>query len=157
MDLDIQKYIIPTDQLDLRKVLSEWIWLVKDKSIIALTKMGDALLKDNNNYLYFLDTGNGSIELISKNYQDFQNNQLSSELLEEILLVNIVNEIEKHQILLNSNQVFSYKILPILGGEYSIENIFALDVYEHFSFTRDIHFQIKDLPDGTRFEIKVTE
>jgi hypothetical protein len=155
MTLDIEKYLIPTDKLDLTKVLSTWTWLTDDKSIVALTKSGDALLKDSIGRLYFLDVGGGTIELKANNYHDFLEKKLSYELIEELLLPVVVDKLEQHEIKLNSGQVYSYIILPIIGGTYDENNMFALDIYEHYNLTGDIHFKLKDLPDGTKVEIKV--
>ena len=155
MTIDIEKYLIPTDKLDLTKVLSTWTWLTDDKSIVALTKSGDALLKDNNGQLYFLDVGGGTIELKANNFRDFFDRKLSYELTEELLLPAVVDKLEQLGLILKLGQVYSYTTLPIIGGTYDEKNMFALDVYEHYNLTGDIHFQIKDTPDGTKVEIKV--
>jgi hypothetical protein len=155
MKIDIEKYLIPTDKLDMTKILSTWTWLTVDKSLVALTKSGDALLKDNNGHLYFLDVGGGTIELKANNYLDFFDNKLSYELTEELLLPAVVDKLEQHGITLRSGQVYSYTLLPIIGGIYDEKNMFALDLHEHYNLTGDIHFQIKDTPDRTRVEIKV--
>ncbi len=155
MTIEIEKYLIPTDKLDFSRILSTWTWLTGDKSIVALTKSGDALLKDNNGNLYFLDVGGGTIELKSNNYSDFFDNKLSYELTEELLLPAVVDKLEQHGITLREGQVYTYSLLPIIGGTYDEKNMFALDLYDHYNLTGDIHFQIKDTPDGTKVEIKV--
>lgn len=43
----------------------------------------------------------------------------------------------------------------ILGGEYTIENLYAADAVEVMRFRGDLYNQIKDTPDGTPIEIKV--
>jgi hypothetical protein len=155
MTIDIEKYLIPTDKLDLTKVLSTWTWLTGDKSIVALTKSGDALLKDSNGHLYFLDVGGGTIELKANNYLDFLENKLSYELTEELLLPAVVDKLEQHGVKLKPGQVYSYILLPIIGGTYDENNMYALDLYEHYNLTGNIQFQLKDSPDGTKVEIKV--
>lgn len=153
MAIDIKKYLIPIDKLDLTKVLSTWNWLIGDKSIVALTKSGDALLKDNNEHLYFLDIGNGTLEFKADNYNDFFDKKLSNALTEELLLPLVVEKLELHGIQLKIGQVYSYTKLPILGGTYDEKNMFAVDLYEHYSLTGDIHIKLKDLPEGTHVEI----
>ena len=152
---DIEKYLIPTDNLDLTKVLETWIWLVDNKTIIALTKSGDALLKDNKGNLYFLEVGSGTIELKATNYCDFLDKKLSEELMDELLFPALVDKLEHNELMLRSGQVYSYILLPILGGTYDESNRCVLDIYEHYNLTGDIHFQLKDSPDGTTIKIKV--
>jgi hypothetical protein len=55
---------------------------------------------------------------------------------------------------LGKNEVYSFKKLPIIGGEYSVDNIEPTDISVHFTLTGMIHEQIKDLPDGTEVQIK---
>ena len=150
---EIDKSILKFDNLDLTRLLESWTWLTGGKSIVALTKVGDMLLKDRNNELYFLDAGNGEIRLISHNYIDFFQNQLSENVLAEILLPNLVDKLDSKYTNLKPGQVYSYHLLPILGGLYNETNMFPLDIYEHFGLTGIIHNRIKDLPDETRIKI----
>jgi hypothetical protein len=55
---------------------------------------------------------------------------------------------------LGKNEVYSFKEFPIIRGEYSVDNIAATDISVHFTLTGIIHEQIKDLPDGTKVQIK---
>lgn len=155
MTIDLEKYLIPTNDLNLMRILSTWTWLTVDKSIVALTKIGDALLKDNDGHLYFLDVGCGTLELKANNYNDFFKKKLDYELTEELLLPVVVDNLEKHGIKLKPGQVYSYTLLPILGGTYNEKNMFAVDIYEHYNLTGEIHFQLKDKPDGTHANILV--
>lgn len=155
MTIDIEKYLIPLDKLDLAKVLSTWTWLTGDKSIVALTKSGDVLLKDTIGHLYFLDVGGGTIEFKADNYKDFFEKKLSYELTEELLLPIVVDKLEQHGIKLIPGQVYSYTLLPIIGGTYDEKNMFAVDLYEHYNLTGEMHFQLKDSPDGTDVKIVV--
>jgi hypothetical protein len=155
MAVDIVKYLIPLDDVDLTKVLSSWTWLTGDKTVVALTKSGDALLTDKSEHLYFLDVGGGTLEHKADNYHDFFDNKLSHELTEELLLPTVVDKLKQHGIILKPGQVYSYTLLPIIGGAYDEKNMHALDLYEHYSLTGDIHYQLKDTTDGTQVEIEV--
>jgi len=137
----------------LARLLENWTWLTSEKSIVALTKSGDILLKDRNDKLYFLDVGIGEIKLISQNYQDFFQNHLSENVTEEMLMPNLIDKLERKYTNLKPGQVFSYNLLPILGGQYDESNIFPVDIYEHYSLTGIIHNKIKNLPDETRIKI----
>jgi hypothetical protein len=57
---------------------------------------------------------------------------------------------------LGTNQCYSFKNPPILGGEYAVDNIWPADLAVHYSFQADICRQAKDLPDGTKVEVVVT-
>ena len=153
---NIKHYILPLDNVDLAKILSTWTWLVDaSKSVIALTKTGDAVLKDTYNKLYFLDTGGGELKLISENYLDFIEQKLDDEVVQEMLLPPLVDLLEENGKQLTQGKVYSYTLLPILGGLYDQNNLYPLDIYEHYSLTGDLHYQLKDTPDGTRVDVVV--
>jgi hypothetical protein len=50
---------------------------------------------------------------------------------------------------LNDGQLYSYKKLPIIGGDYTVDNFEPTDIEVHFCFAGQIFRQIKDLLDGT--------
>ncbi|MFL5765997.1 MAG: T6SS immunity protein Tdi1 domain-containing protein [Bacteroidia bacterium] len=63
-------------------------------------------------------------------------------------------EIENSGIKLKDNEVFSFNKMPALGGEYTFDNIEPVDISVHFHLTGEICRQIKDLPDGTKVNVK---
>ena len=56
---------------------------------------------------------------------------------------------------LGPSQCYSFKNPPILGGAYSVENVWPADLAVHYSFQADICKQAKDLPDGTKVKIVI--
>lgn len=149
----IEKYILNLDNLDIASLLENWTWLTREKSIVALTKAGDILLKGRTDELYFLDIGIGEIKLISQNYHDFFQNHLSEKVTEELLMPNLVEKLERKYSVLKPGQIFSYNLMPILGGLYDETNMFPLDIYEHFGITGEVHNRLKNLPNGTSIKI----
>jgi hypothetical protein len=49
------------------------------------------------------------------------------------------------------------KIPFVLGGEFTIENLFLLDAAKAMRSRASLAMQIKDLPDGTKIEFKVVD
>src|SRR5256885_447197 len=45
----------------------------------------------------------------------------------------------------------------VLGGNYSLENVFAAEAVEGMRLRGHIATQIKDLPDGTQVDFRVTD
>ncbi len=155
---DIKTYIISLGDIDLKRILETWTWLTgENKTVIALTKLGDALLKDTDNKLYFLNTAEGSLKIISENYLDFIDLKLDNEVYEELFLTKLVDELNRNYKLLSPKQVYSFYKLPLIGGTYDMENIYAVNLYEHYNLTGEIHLQLKDMPDGTKININTSE
>lgn len=59
--------------------------------------------------------------------------------------------------LLGNGQCYAFKVPPVLGGDYVVENVWVAPWAEWFSFTADLFRQIKDLPDGTAVSFKVVD
>jgi hypothetical protein len=156
--IDIQSYTISTDGLSIDRIINPWLWLTnEDKTAIALTKCGDMLLKDPLGKLFFLDTGIGEMKLISENYLDFSNGTLGEEVYEELLMPKLIDELENANKKLAPGQVYAFYKLPLLGGTYEKDNVYPVNLYEHYSLTGEIHLQLKDLPDGSQVNFKITE
>lgn len=59
--------------------------------------------------------------------------------------------------ILGDGECYAFTTLPILGGEYTVSNIWITHWQEWFSFTADLFQQIKDLPDGATVRLNVIE
>lgn len=146
---NFQEHTIDISKIDRAQILNQWIWLTgTDKQVAYITKLGDALLTDKHQQFYHLNTGEGTIEKIE---------ELGIRDYEYIFLPELIRELEATNRCLSQNEVYSFTLLPVLGGTYSVSNMFKLDVYEHFGVTGEIHSQLKNLPDGTEVELHVTE
>jgi len=55
------------------------------------------------------------------------------------------------------DQCYGYKIPPILGGKYALENVSPTNLCVHYSLLADIWRRTKDLPDGTRIKAVVID
>ena len=148
-------YLIHLDGIDLSKVLITWLWLVgNNKIIIALTRAGDALLKDVNRNLYFLNTRIGELELISDDYLYFSEEKLDSTIYNKFLLPNLIDSLEEAGKILKCNQVYTHYKSPLISGVYHENNVYIVNIYEHYNLTGEIHFQLKDVLDETKVGFK---
>jgi hypothetical protein len=146
--LNILQYTINYINLDFSRLLIPWEWLIgNDKEIVVITKMGDLVLKDSSDKLYFLSVTDGEMEHISNYSNDFFKNRLSAEQYYEIFQPKLIEDLEKlDDKSLKEGQVYAYRILPIKGGEIALSNISCKDIYEHFIATAKIHKELDGLP-----------
>lgn len=63
--------------------------------------------------------------------------------------------------MLNGPLPIGQRLLPkvpfVLGGDYVVDNLYALDAVKGMKFRADIWRQIKDLPSGTQVKLKVIQ
>jgi hypothetical protein len=70
-------------------------------------------------------------------------------------MIPLVDRCVNAGITLAEGQCYGYRIRPLLGGEYTPENIYPTDIAQYCSLLADMYRQIKDLPDGTKVRIVV--
>ena len=156
METDTDLLLKDITKIDFEHILSAWQWRIADmRAAIMVTVWGDIFFEGNDEGIYWLRTDTGSLTKVAESNEHFQSllrdqtnidNWFSPPLLEE--LYNLGKSLKK-------DEVFSFQMLPVIGGEYSIENIVPCSISVHFANAGQICEQIKDLPDGTKVKIVV--
>ncbi|MCB1058569.1 MAG: DUF4262 domain-containing protein [Acidobacteria bacterium] len=102
--------------------LAPWRWLIgEDTRLLGVTLMGDVFLQDPKGKIRWLDTGQGQVERVAENEEEWRRmlpshgpRWLHAEVLEQLRAAGIE---------LPPGQVFSWRLLPMLGGSLSPDNI----------------------------------
>lgn len=71
------------------------------------------------------------------------------------LLLSLIEECRGAGKTLTSGQCYAFSTPPVLGGDYSADNVWVAPWKDWFAFTEQLFEQIKDLPDGTEVSIEV--
>jgi hypothetical protein len=132
-------------------ICSDWQWLLNNEYCpVIISLSGDMFLADKNAAIFWLDTGKGEMKKVADNINHFKSLLNDLENIDEWLLASSVLDLIEAGILLKENEVYSYKTMPILNGDYSIENFAPTDISVHFSITGQVCKQVVNLPEGTR-------
>jgi hypothetical protein len=115
-----------------------------------VSSVGDLFLRDSNNSIYWLNTGNGTLTEVADGIEKFKEKLQDQDVVSDWFLVDLIAALKAEGMTLKTGQVYSYKKLIILGGDYSPENFEPTDIEVHFSFAGQIHQQVKDLPPGAK-------
>lgn len=134
------------------RVLEDWRWLLgPDLQLWYVTKAGSALLRNPaDGSVHFLDVAAGTVERIAANVDGFKAAVVIPENLQRWLMRAVVDQMRGRGIQPGTNQCFSFKQPPVLGGAITPENMELCDIAVHFSIAGQIHRQVKDLPPGTK-------
>jgi hypothetical protein len=122
-----------------------------------ISSIGDMFLKDDYNKVYWLNVGDGTIQKVANDIEEFKNMLEDDDQVNEWFMINLVADIKQSGKELIPEKLYSYTKLPILGGQYTPDNFQLTDIKEHFSLTGEIHKQIKDLPNGTPIVFKIVD
>ncbi len=149
-------YTVSLDTLNLKRLLPEWYWLTGgDKEIIAITKLGEAILQDLTGNLFFLSTTRGTLDDIPGSKESLFEADIYEAGLEELFLPKLIDRIENSGKSLSDKEVYSYYVLPVMGGKCEADNMFNLSIYDHFAVNGKIHFQIKSLSVGVKANLEL--
>ncbi|MDB5149044.1 MAG: hypothetical protein JWQ57_3064 [Mucilaginibacter sp.] len=158
MDFYLDDLTIKLTGINIADILSSWTWLIKDwDEVLLISKLGDLFFKAKDGGVYWLATDSCELTKVGDSKQEFYSFLNDDEKIDNWFLPQLLKQLVQAGIQLNYNQVYSYKKMPVLGGEYSVDNIEPLDLKIHFELTGIIGEQIKDLPNGTKIKIKITD
>jgi hypothetical protein len=151
MKPSLQDLIKEIDNIDIADITSSWQWCLGSMhAVVTISCLGDMFLLGDDNAVYWLQTDLGKLSKIAENFEEYKEFLNDPEKTDDWFLSPLVEKLLDGGKTLKSNQVYSYKISPVLGGEYTVENIEPVSMSVHFSFSGQICEQIKDLPDGTK-------
>lgn len=154
--MNLNDYLIEHYDFDWATLLTGWDWLLPTEfNVWLMNKFGDLVLITNDDAIHFFDVGNGTLEQIADNRDDFSSQADLDDNANNWLMITLVDELLVSGKQLGNGRCYSYLTLPILGGAYSVENTITLPIAEHYSVCASIHHQVKDLPDGTKVRLKV--
>jgi hypothetical protein len=155
MTLTLEQLAKDLINVDLDNILHCWQWrLAEMKAVVTISCMGDMFLLGQDDNIYWLQTDTGNLSKIASSFEQYQQFLGNEENIDNWFLPLLVEKLIIAGKTLKENEVYSYKKLPVIGGEYIVDNIDPTDMSVHFAFTGQICEQIKDLPDGTKIKIK---
>lgn len=133
MDLEVTKDI---ENIDQDEILSCWRWCIPIvKSVILVSCLGDLFLTGEDNAVYWLHTDCGKLTRVAETLDAFLEFLNDEEKVDIWFLPEFISKLIEAGKILKENEVYSYKVLPVLGGEYNIDNIEPTDISVHFALS----------------------
>ena len=146
------------EHIDRAKLVEDWQWLIGSTALpILVTSVGDIFLQETSGEIYWLISGNAEYEKVAETYEEFQSKLQNNDIVHEWFLVPVVAQLKRQGVHLEQGKLYGFKQLPTLGGAYEANNYELTDIEVHFSMSGQMNLQIKELPDGTQVNLKVTE
>ena len=137
-------------KIDVLDICSEWQWLLGNQTaVILVSSIGDMFLLGNDDSIYWLETGTAELTCVAQNIEEFEALLKKEEIVDNWFLPELISQLIEKGVTLKENQVYSFKVPPILGGEYTLDNFEATDMSVHFSISGQINKQVWDARDGT--------
>ena len=156
--MNIHDYLLEQRDRDWSDLLSGWgqalpssftLWLVN--------RFGDLFVVLDDGAVHMLDVGAGTFTRVADSRDHFAELLDRDNNANNWLMIPLVDRCVEAGMTLSSTQCYGYKVPPILGGEYVIDNVEPTDLSVHYWLLADIYGQTKDVPDGTRIKAVVID
>jgi hypothetical protein len=135
----------------LAAALSDWQWLpeLTGKQPLVTSAFGDVFLRGEDG-VWFLDTVEGNVSRQWDSPNDLQQQLNTRDGQDRFLMAGLVETAVGAGLVAGQGEVLSFKVPPVLGGQFDVDNLDVTDLVVALSVAGQIHRQVKDLPPGTQ-------
>jgi hypothetical protein len=136
--------------LDRDELLRDWRWLIGDRKVpILLSAIGDVFVQDlDDGAVYLLSTGAAALTRVADSIDTFWASLADRDFVLEHFVPGIVGQLRNAGVVLGPRQIYSYKIPPLHGGQYSTSNLEPNDIDVHFSLLGQTAQKVRGIPEG---------
>ncbi|MEO5773343.1 MAG: T6SS immunity protein Tdi1 domain-containing protein [Sphingomicrobium sp.] len=136
--------------------LSLWSPILPSETRVLRTNLfGDAFVLVGGGAVHMLERAAHSAERIALSEQAFWREV--GDDTHGWQLRGLADQCRRAGKILADGQCYAFTKLPVLGGDYTVENVRVASWEDWFSFTADLFQQIKDLPDEAAVRLKIVE
>jgi len=154
--MSIHDYLIDHGGFDSPQLLSAWAWLLPaGVSPWLMNRFGDVFLIYPDGTIHMLDVGGGTVEKVADNRDDFSAKLDQEDNANQWLMLSLVDRLIEAGVRLKPGRCYGYKLPPVLGGPYTVDNTAVLPIEEHLSSNGELHEQLRDVPDGGEVRLVV--
>ncbi len=158
--MNLEDYLVEFAKLPFSALMANWRWLIPTGTKMEpwlMNCFGDLFWFDDAGRVQLLNVTEGDCEVLADSEDEFFDRLAELENAQMWLMLDFVDEIVEAHGKLRPGQCYGFKELPILGGEYEVDNVYVSPIVKYWDFCGDVHEQIDRLPDGAEIEINVPE
>jgi hypothetical protein len=125
--------------------------------VVATSPFGHLVIRDEDGRFWYLDPELREIDRIADTEEQLFTHMNKAEVKQVWLAENLVAEARDRLGAPPPGCCYSLTPHALLAGDYSPENLWIVPIVELVRFTGSVEQQTRHLPEGTKFELKVTE
>jgi hypothetical protein len=158
MALTLDDLTVSISHLDRKALLRDWRWLIGPTKVpVLVTALGNAFVVDTEDgTVHVLDAGPGTLQQVSACTDEFRKRLRQKDFVIEHFAPIIVVRMRERGQALGPGQLYGFKTPPLLGGEYSADNLEPTDIDVHFALLGQIQQRArKSVADAVVDEIEI--
>lgn len=142
----------------LEELRESWGWVgMVPVEVVGENDFGNLMIKDKDGKYWRLCPEDLSCKVVAQNRTELDALSHDQEFLHDWYMKSLVEQAKAYLGPLPEGRKYCLKIPGILGGEYGGANLATISLVELVRFSGNVAKQIKDLPDGAKIELKVTD
>lgn len=156
MAFSVSDYLIDQNGIDWNDVLAPWAWLLPPEfTLWMVNRFADLFLVLPDGTVHMLDVGAGTMSQLAASREDFITKLDEGNNANQWLMIALIDKLVAAGVLLGPGQCYGFKKPPVIGGDYTVENVGALALRDYLGAYGSLHEQLKDMPDGTSAVLRV--
>jgi len=154
----ITDYFLDSEGIDWNRSLATWRWLLPAKFTVWLANpFAELFLVVPDGSVHMLEVNGGILRKVAESRDDFCTKIDDGNNANEWLMIPLVDRMIAAGFTLQPGQCYGFKISPVLGGEYDVENCAPIQVWDYLGANGAFHEKIQNLPDGASVKIEVVD
>lgn len=150
------------EQADEKTVLTDvaaaWGWAgVSPFAVLAENAFGGLVIEDEQGRRWRISPDMLSCEVIAEDKANWLQLTRDQEFVEDFLMSGLAESARRAHGRHTGDERFAFVMPPPLGGSYAAENLRKTPLVEIIHLAGDIARQIRDLPDGAKIRLKITD
>ena len=138
------EFIRQITEQEVRKLLPEWTWLVpRGSTPLFITSFGDWVFGNPDGSLSALSLLEGVYETIAKDSTEYNQLKSSEEWLDQVFIASWYPIAIENGIKPSEFECIGWKIHPMIGGEFSVDNLQVFDMQVYQSLMSQLHARIQ--------------
>ena len=130
---NIKDYLIDPTGYDWPALLASWMRLLpQGAGVWAVNRIGDVFVVAGDGAVYWLDVGTEHVSRIAANRDDFLSKVNEGTNAKQWLATPLIDECLAAGMTLAAGQCYGFKIAPLLGGDYVVENMAPVALEAHY-------------------------
>jgi len=133
-----------------------WGWMGLDPAeVVDRNSFGNVIVRAADGAYWRICPEEWSCEKVARDADEFATLAGSAEFRTDWEMARLVLQASQKLGPLTENRCYCLKIPAVIGGQYEPANMGTISLIELISFSGNMAERIKDLPDGSRIEIKI--
>ena len=142
----------------LDEIATAWGWKgVRPRAIVMQNAFGNVIFTDDEGRYWRICPEDLSCDVVAVDSNEFARLRASDGFLIDWAMQALVDQASAAIGTPTAGRCYCLKIPAVLGGAYALHNVGTIDRAELIAASGHIAEQIKELPDGTKIRLKITD